>query len=188
EDCYLQYKGGTCTTEQITLGITNFLRSFNYGKNVWYLATLTAIDEKFINYVKANNKELYDNLYEYACVIDNVQNRALADQVGGFVDIGHLAATLEGYISTTLAPDFWFGWGGDLASLMSQVDEEIPLLSNDFDGLAKKLLGDHSTFGSTDICTDADAIKVAEIIKNSTSNHPVSDSLSQYYSNYVELR
>src|SRR5699024_7477459 len=129
-----------------------------------------------------------DNLYEYACVIDNVQNRALADQVGGFVDIGHLAATLEGYISTTLAPDFWFGWGGDLASLMSQVDEEIPLLSNDFDGLAKKLLGDQSTFGCTDICTDAEAIKVAEIIKNSTSNHPGSDSLSQYYSNYVELR
>ena len=26
------------------------------------------------------------------------------------------------------------------------------------------------------------------LIKNSTSNHPVSDSLSQYYSNYVELR
>lgn len=187
EDCYVQYKGGTCTTEQIIFGITNFLRSFNYGNSLWYAATLTAIDQNFIDYIKTNNKELYDNLYEYACTNDE-QNRALVDKIGGFIDVGHLAATVEGYISTTSIPDFWFGWGGDLASLMSQVDDEIPLLSNDFDGLAKKLLGDYSKFGSTDICTDADSIKIASLIKNATSNHPVSDTLRQYYSNYVELR
>lgn len=188
EDYYIQYKGGSCTTEQIILGITNFLRSFNYGDKIWYAATLKAIDKNFIDYVRTNNKELYDNLYEYACVINNVQNRALADKIGGFIDIGHLAATVEGYISTTSIPDFWFGWGGDLASLMSQVDDEISSFSNDYYGVAKKLLGDYSKFGSTDMCTDADSIKIAALIKNATSNHPFSDTLSQYYSDYAELR
>lgn len=38
------------------------------------------------------------------------------------------------------------------------------------------------------MCTDADSIKIATFVKDATSNHPVSDTLSQYYSNYAELR
>ncbi|KHD13941.1 hypothetical protein [Clostridium butyricum] len=37
---------------------------------------------------------------------------------GSPVKLAHLAATTSGYISSHVVPDFWIGWGGDLAIAM----------------------------------------------------------------------
>ncbi|MDO4283649.1 MAG: DUF1906 domain-containing protein [Clostridia bacterium] len=183
EKLYIAYKGN-CTARQIILGITNFLRSFKYGTSKWYIATLTDIDDVFIDYVKNNNINLYNNLAEYA----STDEKALVDILGGYVDIGHLAATVEGYLDSNLAPDFWFGWGGDLASLMDEVDRKYVRGQKTHLELAKSLLGDRSNFNYPDTCTDADAIRITEILMNATSNTPFSDAIAQYYLSDVELR
>lgn len=172
-------------SKDILLGATNFLRSFKYGKIEWYLASLDPINYDFIEYVKTNNPQLFDKLEKYA----SSDSLALRDGIGGLVDIGHLAATIEGYAATNLAPDFWFGWGGDLATLMNDVDEKYKDdKSHTHLELAKKLIGDRSRFGYMDICTDADAIKIAEKLKEPKGNTPLSDAINDYYNNDSELR
>lgn len=183
EDLYVGYKG-TCTVRELTLGVINFLRSFKYRNIEWYAATLTDIDDDFIDYVKTNDIQLYNFLVEYA----STDSKALADGIGGYIDIGHLAVSIEGYMGASLAPDFWLGWGGDLASLMSSVDSEYEVQNKTHLEIAKSLLGERSKFNYMDICTDADAIKIAEILQNINSEHPFSDAISQYYLNYSELR
>lgn len=190
EELYVTYKtnkSGSYTTRDIILGITNFLRSFKYGNIEWYIASLTTIDDDFINYVRNNDISLYNNIVEYA----DSDKRALTDILGGYIDIGHLAATIEGYLDSNLVPNFWFGWGGDLASLMSQVDKKYDETGNTktYLEIAKSLIGERSKFNYMDICSDADAIKIAKLLESPTSNvHPFSTAITNYYTNLAELR
>lgn len=189
EEVYKEYKtnkSGSCSRRDLILGVTNFIRNFKYGDAQWYLASLAPIDKEFIEYLKNKNIKLYEELKEYA----NTDEKALCDIFGGFIDIGHLGATIEGYYSPkALAPDFWFGWGGDLASLMSQVDSEHDKNGKDYFEIATSLIGENgSNFGYPDICSDADSIRIAELLKNTTSNNPVSEILGNYYTNNAELR
>lgn len=188
EDMYIRYKtdkNESCTVRQLILGITNFLRSFKYRDYMWFAATLTSIDDNFIDYVKSHDMNLYNDLYEYAHTNEN----ALSDIFGGFTDVGHLAATIEGYLSATLLPGFWFGWGGDLASFMRSVEEKYNKKEGSYLEIAKKTIGESgSGYAYPDMCSDADAIKIAKLLENSTSSHPVSDVFSQYFSNEAELR
>ncbi|MGN1302102.1 MAG: glycoside hydrolase domain-containing protein [Clostridia bacterium] len=181
ENLYIQYKESkseTYTPRIIARGITNFLRSFKYDKGLFYVAFLQGINNEFVNYVKNNNLNLYNNLKEYA----ESDNIALIDKAGGLIDIGHLAATVEGYAYGTLVDSFWLGWGGDLATAMKQVDSTHANNPNEsYYSIAKRLIGKRSNFGYADICTDADAIKIAELIENSDSNHAFSDAIELYY-------
>lgn len=189
ETLYVQYKASkneNCSKQELILGITNFLRNFKYGDVIWYAATLTPIDNNFINYVKSNNMNLYNALAEYASSDDI----ALSDVFGGLVDIGHLAATVEGYLSSTLAPDFWFGWGGDLSTLMRDVKDRQEKEGGNYVEIAKRLIGQSgSSFHYADMCTDADGIKISKMLSaTSNASHPVSDVLNHYFLNEAELR
>lgn len=188
ENLYINYKSSKneeCTIRQLILGITNFLRSFKYRDYKWFAATLTSIDDNFIDYVKSHNMDLYNGLYEYA----HTNETALSDVFGGFTDVGHLAATLEGYLSATLVPGFWFGWGGDLASFMKNVKEKYDKKEGTYLEIAKKTIGESgSGFAYPDMCSDADAIQIAKLLENTTSNHPVSEAFSKYFLNDAELR
>lgn len=188
ENLYINYKSSKneeCTIRQLILGITNFLRSFKYRDYKWFAATLTSIDDNFIDYVKSHNMDLYNGLYEYA----HTNETALSDVFGGFTDVGHLAATLEGYLSATLVPGFWFGWGGDLASFMKNVKEKYDKKEGTYLEIAKKTIGESgSGFAYPDMCSDADAIQIAKLLENTTSNHPISEAFSKYFLNDAELR
>lgn len=188
EDLYVTYKtnkSGNCTRGELVLGVTNFLRSFKYRNIFFYSATLTSINDEFINYVREQNLDLYNKLYEYA----STDQRALVDSFGGFIDIGHLAATVEGYITNTTVPRFWLGWAGDLASLMNQVDSKYSKTENKTHlEIAKSLIGEFSSFGYADICTDADSIKIAEIISEYSVDRPFSSAISEYYLSSAQFR
>ena len=187
EDYYIDYKNSkseTCTPLIVARGVMNFLRSFKYSDAKFYATLLQGINNEFINYVKERNMDLYNRLSEYAAS----ESVALIDKACGIVDIGHLAATVEGYLFCVLVDSFWLGWGGDLASLMKEVDEEHNKEGGNYNTIAKKILGKKSSFGYGDICTDADALKISSLVFNSTSNHAFSEAIDNYYTGWLPFR
>lgn len=189
EELYLQYKQSkneSCSTRELILGITNFFRQYKGYNSGLFKTALGEVNEEFVNYVKVQNNDLYNSLTEYA----NSNEDALNDIFGGFIDISHLFTTIEGYLqSTFLIPDFWYGWGGDLASFMKNVEERYERGEGSRLEIAKKWIGEYGTsFSYADICSDADAIKITEMLKSSTSKNPISSVLNEYYLNQAELR
>lgn len=177
-----EYISGDNISHEIRMGVANFLRNFKYRDYKWF-ASLPPIDDDFIIYVINSNEDLFRKIAEYA----NTDAKALIDGTGGYIDIGHMGATVEGYGHLGLVPNFMFGWGGDLASLMKQVDTEYPRYPlNTHLEIAKALLGDRSNFNYSDICTDADVIKINKLI--SSSDHPLSDAINYYYTNIPQSR
>lgn len=186
EEAYISYcmeNRKPITAQNVLLGVTNFLRSFNYDKYEWMTALLSNIDNKFVEYFKLKKPNVYDILDK------NTENGAFADGFGGYIDISHLAATLEGYIrqySQTLSfPAIWLGWAGDLATLMKQVDNEYVLKDGTKLDLARKLIARKSKFGFLDMCSDADAIGLSSLIIDSNWLNENVDAFSlaikQYY-------
>lgn len=172
----------------LAAGITNFLRSLAYNDLRWDLAMFKAIDEGFVNYVKKENMNLYNYFYDY---IKEENSLLISDGIGGLIDLKHLAATTECYFSATPAPDFWAGWGGDLATAMSDTDAYVAANGTSHQEAADIIVGhaNQYSFSYADLCSDADAIKLADIISASTSNtNSFSESLRDYYQNYMQNR
>lgn len=78
------------------------------------------------------------------------------------VDLAHLIATALAYHEFVFCPEFWTGWGGDLATFIGKIavhrnDGETELET------ANKLMGtDASTFSDLDLYADIDAIEIAK--------------------------
>ena len=146
----------------LAAGITNFLRSVEYNSLLWDIAMLKAIDEGFIAYVQENDMDLYNYLYEFM----KKDCQLISDEIGGLIDLKHLAAVTECYFVTSAAPDFWAGWGGDLATAMADTDTYVAEHNVSHQEAADIIIG-HATsysFSYADLCSDADAIKLSEII------------------------
>ncbi len=177
---------GVITPQLLTIGVTNFLRSIKYGSTTWDLTTLRPIDKSFIQYVKDKNIGLYNSVLPYISTDDN----DISDGQNGLLDLAHLAATLECYISSPFVPDFWTGWGGDLATAMADttsVYKANPI--KNIQDIADLIVGGSSQFNYSDMCADADAIKIASLANNSNSTtNPLSNSLNTYYTTYVQKR
>ncbi len=168
-------------------GITNFLRSIAYNDLKWKVV-LGASDEDFINYVKRQNLNLYNALYPYMKK-EEEGGILLSDGNGGPIDLKHLAATTEGYMPGSIAPNSWYGWAADLATAIINTESVASRLDS-YREAADYIIGNSAySFSYEDICADADAIKLAEIISDSTSRtHSLSESLRDYYSYYVSNR
>ena len=193
ESLYADYRreqSKTCNALEAVRGVTQFFRSFKgYSDTEFYINFLGDIDREFIKYVKDKDYHLYDKLAEYA----NSQLLALIDEQGGLIDIAHLAATLEAYLFLTVLEPMWVGWAGDLASLMCDIDQKHEKDGTSYDELGKKLCGKRSSFNYADICTDADAIGIKNIINvlgnEYPSEHLLSHAIGMYYQNdYVKDR
>lgn len=177
-------------TKNIVLGVLDFIRSFNYNVD-YFKVVLGDSDDNFVNYIKSNYYSLYDNIYKYA-----KENRAIVDNYGGYIDLGHLACTMSGYLKKDelIFEPFWLGWAGDIAKLMSEVDNRYDRVTSHYD-IAKHLLGTKSEFGYLDICSDADAIAMSNLIsdelKKEKDNEVVQNLLSSimkaYYSSNNSL-
>ncbi len=150
---------------------------------------MNPIDYDFVDYVKTNHNSLYNTLQAY---ING--SLMMSDGNKGILDFAHLAATAEGNFSSPIVPAFWTGWGADLATAMSQIDKAMLRDPDLYDQkYADSLIGFNndmlSSFNYADICCDADAIMIADLIKNSNSMyHAFSDSISTYYTQHVQDR
>lgn len=177
----------------IATGITNYLRRFKYHGIQWVGTTDDFIDTAFVAYVEDNNSSLASQISTY--IIDD--SHLITDNDEGLLDLSHLCATLECYMNSTLPiPDWWAGWGGDLATGMAQTTAflqahpDVPvqetadfiICRSEFDGEAR--------FNYSDVCADADAIKLGDMIRNEFNSnvHALSTALRKYYSGMHQNR
>ncbi|SDM34004.1 Putative peptidoglycan binding domain-containing protein [Paenibacillus sp. OK060] len=173
--------------KQAALGITNFLRSVKYRGTEWGITTLIAVNDVFVNYVKNNDNELY----EYILPFISSEDSELSDGYNGLIDLAHLAATTECYITSPFIPNFWTGWGGDLATAMKDTTRGLEAdPQKNVQDIADSIVGSvSSTFNYTDMCIDADAIKIATLIGEAEDKaNALSNALSVYYSTHVQSR
>lgn len=169
-------------------GVTRFLRSGVYNNALWKL-TLRASDEGFISYVIEHNSELYQRLYNYM-IYESDGGHIVSDERGGFINLKHVAAAAEGIFTASVLPDAWYGWVGDIASVIATTESYAKENDCSYQDAASVVVGDDTRdFSYIDMCADADAIKIAELISQSTSRtHSFSEALRDYYNNYVDDR
>lgn len=62
------------------------------------------------------------------------------------------------------------------------MEDILEIVAYEIVGLGTKdSTGSESDFNYADICSDADAIKISELINNSSSETPISDAIYNYY-------
>ena len=172
------------SAQVLARGITNFLRSVAYNDLKWQI-TLSASDEGFINYVKEQNISLYNSLFPYMAG-ESEGGVLISDEHGGLIDLKHLSATAEGYFTPSIAPDSWYGWAADLVTAIMDTDA----IANNYDSVqeaADVVIGNSAySFSFEDICSDADAVKLAALVSESSSTtHSFSEALSSYFNHFV---
>lgn len=152
------YTGGNAITPQQTLG---YLRQYRYNDTEWNFAA-AFVDESFIAYVKKYDIKLADELYP----VIKKSNPEGVYFGSTKLDIIHILATTNGYLSGFIVPDYWTGWGGDCATGMSDAQK----LNNSYHYITAKdavrqVIGNSSfSCSKEDIEGDADAIKIANLI------------------------
>lgn len=154
--------------------VLDFLRHVRYGTTVWDITLFQGIRMSFIEYVQTNNSNLYNELYNY--IGEHALDALAYDSI---IDLAHLAATTQGYSSSPLVPNFWTGWGGDLATAMANV---TGLIQDSRDALnaATDVIGNSQySFSLTDLNSDIDAIKLAELLLIQGSS--LANSMVGYY-------
>ncbi len=205
ENIYAESK--SANSKQVVLGITNFLRSQEYTGIKWTATTGRDIDEKFLDKIQTSHQNLWNRLQPFIRKEgENGQTRQLISDGGrGLLDLVHFAATLESYLSDTLVPSYWAGWGGDLATGIAQTKQNIENhtgVGGKYEGKSDQEIA-NATIGNenlscnyTDFCCDFDAYKISKKIHEKynsieatgTENyHVLSDSLYWYYTFYANL-
>lgn len=131
------------------------------------------------------------------------------DPYDGKVDIAHLAAVILGYINLNSIPDKWTGWAGDLASAMGPIQDVADLNPNaSLAGITVALIGQGDDFKDnpplstlklpsglsnncnySDLCSDGDAIWLADTLEGQSNSNPnlLSQTLRLYYRNQVDV-
>ena len=162
--------------------ILNFLRQFKYNGLKWG-ATLGLPDPYGFNeHIEKNKPELFKEIYDYIKNEKNVKTEK-AYINGEPIDLPHLAATTQGYISSLIMPDFWTGWGGDLATAMKNVTslKSEKMKDKGLDEIADLIIGhpdsSFSSFSRIDMTADIDALSLASNIHTKD----LSSLLNDYY-------
>lgn len=179
--------------DDIAICLIRILRRRSYSDKEWILISEFMYSEAYDTYLEEfrdKYPESYEMLEPY---IGTATGSAplLKTQYGALVDIEHLAATLEGYYQGFLVPAYWAGWGGDLATLMGNVQNYVNGNADaDTLSVSMDMLGDmQHSFNFADICSDADAIGINQLLNDNIQNLavslPLSETLTQYYSNKV---
>lgn len=149
----------------------------------------------FASYVQKRDPKLYNEMEKYIG-----SNRVdVRDNVGRITDVAHTSFTTRVHLERNATPNFWSGWGGDLATGAADVHsimEKYPHL--DVQKVADAVIGGHPNveseylkkhgvktgyhFNFTDMTDDADAIRIARSIrKKGNSKWDVTHEFSEHY-------
>ena len=162
-----------------------YLRLYRYNSTEWELSLgVLPVDkriETFAKYIEDNYKNINNILMPYI----RYNNTQRFNLYGTPIKLAHLAATILGYDSSPV-PDFWTGWGGDLATAMVDTKNLAKKENISEDVAAMKVVGapnNGSSFSYEDILTDIDAITLSKSIDNLN----IVNSLLKYYKNINNL-
>lgn len=166
------------------------MREPDYSDWQWLLTTGGEfIDHDFIEFVKETEPSLYYLMDTFIKTGDRLE---VFDANDGIIDLSHLAATIAGYLDGPF-PDFWAGWGGDLATGMKDTTINIenknntnsPYYGDSNKEIADKTIGkDTLNCNYRDFCSDFDAYKLQKKIReleNSSEVFLLSTALQWYY-------
>ena len=134
--------------------VVDFLRRYKYSTGLSWTITCGYPQTGFIEYVDSNYSELTEKLKKY---IDyEGQNPTIYNHT---IDLPHIAATALGYYRN-FVPDFWAGWGGDLATSMADITGERRVHPNKSEQeIANHVIGnEYFSISRLDIQGDIDAI------------------------------
>ena len=134
--------------------VVDFLRRYKYSTGLSWTITCGYPQTGFIEYVDSNYSELTEKLKKY---IDyEGQNPTIYNHT---IDLPHIAATALGYYRN-FVPDFWAGWGGDLATSMANITGERRVHPNKSEQeIANYVIGnEYFSISRLDIQGDIDAI------------------------------
>lgn len=191
ENIFIEYVSEQYNQLSVVVGVTNFLRSFNYADLQWLITTMNPIDNEFIKFIKSKYETFYNSLIPH---LSGQSATLFTDGIGGQIELPHLAATLECYAVLQPIPDFWAGWGGDLASGMNHTNQFLNSEAGQgfsIQAAADKIIGiEVGLCNYSDLCMDADAIKLAQMVNEaeSTDGHALSTAMSSYYAGLCENR
>lgn len=163
------------------------LEFIRYNSKVYagfkWAITAGTIDERHVQYVESKSKSL-SKFFE-----PNGEGAFLKDPVtGNKIDFLHMAATLDGILSVSPIPDDLSGWAGDLQTAVIDFQRNTND-SNDLKILqkeAKKIIGGNSSFSTSDLLADIDAVNIANMIRENSKLH-LSDAIEKYYSKSGEV-
>ncbi|ARC83147.1 putative peptidoglycan binding domain protein [Clostridium argentinense CDC 2741] len=155
--------------------VLNFLRRFVYTGYQWLL-TIGVEDKRFYEYLCLGYPDIVADLMPYI----QAENTRIAYINNNPIDLPHLAATTLGH-NSFLVPHFWTGWGGDLATTMSDITKEDRENKNGrtIQKIAEDVMGsDLFTFPREDVIADIDAI----YIEANKGHKDLASLLEKYYS------
>lgn len=178
-----EYENRSLENPMITVnrGVLDYLRQYKYNTSTW---SKTIGDlSPFVDYMKKNYSDFNSKMLKF---ISEDSESVLYNN--HMIDLPHLAATTLGYTDdghwyAKLIPDFWTGWGGDLATGMADItnDKNGEHKDDSVDFIAQNyVVGVHegSTCPRDDLNADIDSIYFAEKF----SNERFDISFIDYYS------
>ncbi|MDT3768181.1 DUF1906 domain-containing protein [Gleimia hominis] len=208
-DDYMKSKAGagplpqTYSTETLRLTLEylaiDYLKESNFA-----IAAGTRAPNELRDYLHQHHKSLVTDLDRH---IGSNRIEFTDPYRRGKNDLAHMAYTLLCYLTTSPAPDFWTGWGGDLATGMADLHvlmQRHPSLdrqraANALIGSDPQAVDNYLTSHGvepqklqvrcnfTDICDDADAILLSKMLKDNPPKdlHALSDTINSYYSEII---
>ncbi|WP_282925712.1 glycoside hydrolase domain-containing protein [Helcococcus kunzii] len=200
EKIYYNYGNGL---QKTYLDVLNYLSKSYITKFKFAISASNVIDVDFINYFREN----FNNLYNKLESVIGDERVDVKDTINGKNDIAHLAFTTLCYLTDSIIPDYLTGWGGDIstgASNIQQYSTKYPNINKE--KLAHSLIGADISIKSvffeenniiykdiecnfTDLCDDADAIGISSLISSRNKDkHVLSNCMKDYYMNLSEYK
>lgn len=162
------------------------------------MALQTELTSGFVEYLKSlppeeNGKTLYEEILPYIAEIA----ASVTDSNGGVLELPKLASVIEAYFANkSPVPEFWSGWGTDLAAGMLATTLSLPMgfeYAQAFPAAFSKIGDIGGPCRYANLCSDLDAIKITEILKSGAENPDniataFTDALDTYYAGLVNNR
>ncbi len=126
---------------------------------------------------------MYDYIFPLIMNSSGISNSLVVDYQNKAMDLPHCFFTTLAYSYSTLVPNFWSGWGGDLATLASEIEVFRTANNPTAERLqeeADTMIGGVSTFSEEDVNADLDAIVLSKDLSDGNSFSAVFDN---YYKN-----
>lgn len=176
EEISTQYNIDNNLTSNSQIRTMQYIRQARYATSQWNTFGGT-IESNFSEYVEANQDE-YD-----LSSLQTLSNFTIPN-TNEKVDFVHMIAIMNVVLLKGLDNNIindLVGWGGDLCQLVLELKSKN-LTDENLTSTAYSLLGNNSSsFSSSDLLADIDAINIAKLYSTFVSNKSISNAIQQYY-------
>ena len=180
ENISKQYNVDKNSTKDPYVRALQYIRQSRYGSMQWTLVA-GSVENDFSQYVT-------DHQIGYTLSELQTLNTFTNIKSGKDIDFVHMMATLNtilksGSISST-ASDL-AGWGGDICQFAKELKDSGKIGDELTTYAIEKFNSTSSTFSSSDLNADIDAINIASIYYSLSENKSISNAIKLYYNSFT---